>query len=527
MSRRLHDLLRLPGRALALLLHGGARLHDLGQQLRRASTIGRSTAKTTREIGKRTRKLESSVAALNKDLRSVTGEIRQLREEIGGRLLQYNLQLGRLAFISAATDGNGDQVESSSMRLSGRSVPLEIDDTVAPDWEAVGDRPHPDPEGREWLLLDACPLCGHGERTVVNEWNKLALLRKGPDQTSAQYDFAVCHACGTAYATRRPTGSRYRFLNLNFGEVIAKHGAGDPDFTNPLLNPYPLTDADRETLKRRAASGVFVSEHLGLRSGEYLEGLVKDRFENSVHLDLIGALLSPRNARVLEIRPRTGMISEGLRRLYGADVRAMPIWESQQQLVQEVYGIESLGLVNYDEFEIPGDGMFDLIICNHMLTHAVRPQRFFDAVRGKLTPGGHVYFYNEPDDAEFLSGRQSMLATLNPLHMQAFDQASFRRALAANGLDVIFQRRRNDSHMCLARMLGNVSWSRMTESERSTRTAAYRRARDRAILRAPADIRGRFMREWPQLVQRSVAEGLAEFGADGNLHLVSMTRTDD
>jgi SAM-dependent methyltransferase len=330
------------------------------------------------------------------------------------------------------------------------------------------------------------------------------------------------------YATRRPVGARYRFLNLNFGEVTAKHG-DDAAFTNPLLNPYPLTDDDRETLRRRAARGVFVSEHLGLRSDEYLEGLIKDRFENSVHLDLIGALLSPRNARVLEIRPRTGMISEGLRRLFGADVHTMPIWESQEFLLKEVYGIASSGLVDYDQFDIPSPGPFDLIICNHMLTHAVRPERFFDAVHRRLAPGGHVYFYNEPDDVEYLSGNQSMLATLNPLHMQAFDQKSFARALAANGLEVTFHRRRNEEHICLAKMTGSArrdgaqdgTWTPMTEKERSKRVRAYRRARDRAILGLRGDLRARFAGEWQQIVERSVAEGIADFDAEGNLRLIA------
>ena len=230
-----------------------------------------------------------------------------------------------------------------------------------------------------------------------------------------------------------------RFLLAHFEDVTGKHG-DDGGFTNPLLNPYPLTEADRDTLKRRAAPGVYVSEHLGFRSNDYLEGLLLDRFENSVHLDLIGALVSPRNARVLEIRPRTGMISEGLRRLFGADVHAMPIWESQRFLLKEVYGIESSGLVDYDQFDIAGDNAFDLIVCNHMLTHSVRPQRFFDVVRRRLAPGGHLYFYNEPDDAEYLTGNQSMLATLNPLHMQSFDQKSLARALGANGFEVIFHK---------------------------------------------------------------------------------------
>ncbi len=527
MNGRLQQLVQLPRRVLSLFVHGSGRIQQVADDTKRVSKIGAETAKATTEIGKRTLRLESDVGALTRDMRTLTSELRRLREELGDRLLQYNLQLGRLSRIAtgdADAAGNG----SSAPRLSARTVSFDAGDEDAPEWESIGNQPHPDPEGREWLLLDACPMCGHAERTIVNEWNKLVLMRKAPDPSSARYDFAVCHACGVAYATRRPIGSRYKFLNLNFGEVTAKHG-DDGAFTNPLLNPYPLTDADRETLKRRAARGVFVSEHLGLRSSEYLEGLIKDRFENSVHLDLIGALLDPRNARVLEIRPRTGMISEGLRRLYGADVHTMPIWESQEFLLKEVYGIESCGLVDYDQFDIPSPGPFDLIICNHMLTHAVRPGRFFDAVHRRLAPGGHVYFYNEPDDAEYLSGNQSMLATLNPLHMQAFDEKSLARALAANGFEVVFRKCRNENHICLAKMTGGArrdgaqdgTWTPMAEKERSKRVRAYRRARDRAILGLRGDLRARFAGEWQQIVERGVAEGIAEFDADGNLRLVA------
>jgi SAM-dependent methyltransferase len=194
-----------------------------------------------------------------------------------------------------------------------------------------------------------------------------------------------------------------------------------------------------------------------------------------------------------------------------------------------VYGIESSGLVDYDQFDIPGSGPFDVIICNHMLTHAVRPGRFFDAVHRCLAPGGHVYFYNEPDDAEYLAGNQSMFATLNPLHMQAFDQKSFGRALAANGMEVVFHRSRNENHICLAKLTGHArcdgahdgKWTPMTEKERSKRIRAYRRARDRAILAVRGDLRGRFADEWPQVVERAVAERIVDFDAHGNLRLIA------
>jgi SAM-dependent methyltransferase len=506
MNGRWQQLVQLPRRVLSVFVHGPARIEQVADDTRRATKINAETAAIVRDIDERTVRLEKIVA---KDLRTLVDDLRKLREEVRDRLLQYNLQLGRLSRLAVDED--------EAPRLSGRSISVDAEEAEPPAWESVA--PHPDPEGREWLTLDACPMCGHGERTIVNEWNKLILLRKAPDATSARYDFAMCHACGVAYATRRPFGERYRFLLAHFEDVTGKHG-DDRAFTNPLLNPYPLTEADRDTLKRRAAAGVYVSEHLGFRSNDYLEGLLLDRFENSVHLDLIGALVPPRNARVLEIRPRTGMISEGLRRLFGAAVYTMPIWESQQFLLKEVYGIESSGLVDYDQFDIAGDGAFDLIVCNHMLTHSVRPQRFFDVVRRRLAPGGHLYFYNEPDDAEYLTGNQSMLATLNPLHMQSFDRKSLARALGANGFEVIFHKRRDENHICLAKMTG-ASWTPMTEQDRKRRVRSYRRARDRAILGLQGDLRARFAGEWEQVVARGVADGVVEFDAEGQLRLIA------
>jgi SAM-dependent methyltransferase len=504
MSSRLQRLAGAPRRAAVLLASGTERLQQLLDLVRRSLKISEDTARLSSAVDKK-------VASLDKDVRALHGEMRSLRAEVHDRMLQYHLQLGRLS--------RGSSNRIAEPRLSGRTVPLAIDQLQRLGWDGVGSRPAPDPEGREWLLLESCAVCGSADRTIVNEFNKIILLKKAPDETSARYDYAICHACGILYATRRPFGGRYRFLLENFGEVTAKTGGGR-EIANPLLNPYSLSEADKEHLRKIAARGVFVSDHLGLRSTEYLDGLLKDRFENSVHLDLLGTLLAPRGARVLEIRPRTGMISDGLRRLFGCEVHALPIWESQQFLLKEVYGIESAGLVDFDRFEIPYVGQFDLIVANHILTHLIRPAEFFAVVRRRLAPGGHIYLYNEGDDAEFLSGKQSMLATLNPLHMQSFDSKSLRRGLAASGFEVVFQRRRQVNHMCLAR-LSEPRWTPMSESDRAARIKAYRRARDRAILGVREELRPRFAEEWSQIVERGVSEGIVEFDANGRLRLVA------
>ena len=59
----------------------------------------------------------------------------------------------------------------------------------------------------------------------------------------------------------------------------------------------------------------------------------------------------------------------------------MPIWESQQFVLREVYGIDTSATIDFDRFAIPFDGEFDLVICNHMITHAVRVSDFLATIR--------------------------------------------------------------------------------------------------------------------------------------------------
>ena len=496
----------LPRRTWRLLTSGSTTLEGLADESRRS-------VKMQGELLKRTDVVRESVTSLNDETRALREELRSLKRELHDRLLQYHLQLGRFA-RSVATG------EDDVPRLSGRSIPIAASDAVEPVWEGVGGGiEHPDPEGREWIERSTCGVCGHAQLTVVSAWNKLILLPKAPDRTSARYDYAVCHACGVLSAMRRPCGSRYRFLLDNFGEVTAKRGGGR-EIANRLLNPYPLTDEDRDELRRLAAPGVFVSDHLHIRSTEHLAGLLRDRFENSVHADVIGTLVEPRGARILEVRSRAGTILDALRRNFGARVYAMPIWESQQFLLREVYGIETSDLIDFERFSIPFEGRFDVIICNHMFTHVIDPAAFFAEIRRALTPGGHLYLHNEPDDAEFLDGQQSMLATLNPLHMQAFDQRSLSRALAANGFETVFIKRRNLAHMVLARMT-QVVYKPMENQERTRRVDAYQRAFDRAVLGVDPELRPRLAAEWPLAVERSVAAGTVEFDERGQLRLVA------
>ncbi len=506
MAGPLTRLFGAPKRALQLLAGGGARLESLDERSRRGLKVGQAVLEQTSAQ-------EQTIRRLDQDLRAVHEELRTVRRELRARLLQYHHQLGRLARAVDAGD-------ASSPQLAGRAVPVEVGPDEPLTWLGIGDGDLPDPEGREWLHLTACPVCGDERRTVVNPWNKFLLLEKAPDAASVRYDYAVCHGCGVLGATRRPVGRRYRFLLEHFGEVTAKRG-GAAEITNRVLNPYPLSDSDRDDLRRLASRGVFVSDHLGLKSSEFLAPLLRDRMDNSTHTDIIGTLLEPRGARVLEVRSRAGTILDGLRRAWGADVYAMPIWESQQFLLREVYGITTSDLIDFEHFAIPFDGPFDLIILNHMFTHVLHPRAFFAELRAKLRPGGHIYLHNDPDDVEFLSGKQSMIATLNPLHLQAFDQPSVMRGLAANGFETLFIKRRNLAHLVLARMVDAPARPDLPAEALAARIDAYERACDRAVLGMDESYRSRVADDWPRILERAVASGTAEFDERGVVRLVA------
>jgi SAM-dependent methyltransferase len=371
------------------------------------------------------------------------------------------------------------------------------------------------------LTLDACPLCGGADATKVSRYNRFVLFDRVPDEKAPVYKYVLCHSCGVVYAQQRPAGERYRWLLERFEETLGRTEIGAPRPGKFALSSSALSDQEREQLRRMAANGVFVSAHSGLTRKDYLPSLMNDRLAGSMHVEVLGSLLPLASPRVLEIRSRLGSISAMLQRLYGADCSVMTLFENQRFLVTEVYGFPAACPIDFDQFTIPFDGRFDLIISNHMLTHAVRPAEFLATVRERLLPNGYLYLYQEPMEGEFLDRGKSMFNTLNPFHLQTFNAPSAVRALEANGFKVTFCTVRDDLFLAIAQAVDpiNDGWERMSDSERSRRRSAYRLANDTAILRVPEHLRAPFAQDWDAVVERSLASGVATQTKDGRIRV--------
>ncbi len=489
---RMRELLNLP-----------ARVRSESQRIVRDSHAdARNIQATLKDHAKRLEDLRTRQANQHESLKQ---DVRAVHAEIHDRLLQYHLQLGRLTSL-----------------LEGRPTEPQLFSTAIPFSVPVPPvRPPATAATGEWLELPRCAGCGTVDRTIVCKWNKSILMDEEPQDDSTISNYALCHGCGIVYATRRPVGERHRSLMDDFPDTIGR----DPRAAaaNPLLNPYPLSDDDRERYRRMIAGGVFVSDH---ERRDHLSQVYKDRLDNASHIELLGTLLDLKGARVLEVRSRAGTIVHGLRRYYGATVAVMPIFESQRLIVEELYGIECSDLIDYDQFTIPFEGTFDLIVANHMLTHIVRLDRFFSEVRAHLRPGGHLYLYNELDEAFVFASGKSIVNSLNPVHLQSFDRASLMRLLKANGFEVTFVKRRNGSLLCIATFTDNRELSPLSADERDTRIAAYARGRAYAILRAPEHVRARFADEWAEAVELGVAAGIARFDAKGVLRVTKSDGAD-
>jgi SAM-dependent methyltransferase len=370
------------------------------------------------------------------------------------------------------------------------------------------------------IELTACSVCSHGKWTPVCEFNRFFLSETAPDADAMRADYALCHRCGVVFARRRPVGERFRFLLEHFEETLGR-ASGQPG--TKVLGSRRLSEEEAERLRVRATQPMFVSEFPRIKGGgrQHLPQLLRDRLAVAAHVEILGSLLTLKAPRVLEIRPRFGAIGAALRRLYGGDTFALPLFEAQQVLVREAYGTRADHLLDFDSFEIPYTGCFDLVVANHLLTHALRPAEALATIRQRLAPGGHLYLYNEPDEADFLATGKSIFNTLNAFHLQTFDGAALARALQSAGFEPVYVGHYHDNCIALARVAPEETrWDRIKEKELARRVAQYSRARDLGILTLPDRLHGVFASEWDAVVQRAFAAKAIDFDGDGNLRVV-------
>jgi SAM-dependent methyltransferase len=468
------------------------------------NVLRRSTERVMRAL------LRSFEERLDGQHQRLVGKIERLEKRMDAAIAKSQAEARLLA-----SRFEGDAATGRRRRLGSR-IPQHAQELATPSEQQSSEAVPSD----SIVELTACSVCGHQAFTPVCEFNRFLLSESAPDAQAIRADYALCHRCGVVYARRRPVGERFRFLVDHFEETLGRVPV-DGQRGTKVLGSRRLSDEEREQLRARAIQPMFASEVPRPKNRQHLPQLLRDRLAVAAHVEILGSLLKLEQPRVLEIRPRFGAIGGALRRLYGGETFALPLFEAQQLLVREVYGTCAEYLLDYDAFSIPYAGSFDLIVANHLLTHAVHPQKTLATIRQRLAPGGHLYLYNEPDESDFLESGKSIFNTLNAFHLQTFDGASLARALQSAGFEPLYIGHYHDNCVALARVAGDgASWSPIAKKELARRVAKYTQARDLGILSLPERLRGLFASEWEPVVQRAFAAKTIDFDGDGNLRIL-------
>ena len=354
------------------------------------------------------------------------------------------------------------------------------------------------------VTISVCPACGGAERTDVSPFNGLVLLRSYHDDPVARYGYALCHRCGLVYATSRPTGPAFVDLLESFDDNL-----GRVDRPNLGVVEGSLSEEEKAHVRRRVQAGWQVSDGREPPPDEWWPMLRFDRIQSAQDLTLLASSVDLRGKRVLDVRSNAGALLDSLRSWFGADVYAMPSFEADQIAIQEFFEIPAEQLIDYENFSIPYEGRFDVILAKHMVTHALRLDAFFAEIRAHLELGGHLYLYLENDDAEMWGNRKNLLGELKCFHFQNFDQATFERVLGAQGFQPEWLVHLGRSSMsCLARLDPAASFEPIDEAALRTRAELYERWYDLSVLSLPPEIsRAPFAEELDAIGSRAVSRG--------------------
>jgi SAM-dependent methyltransferase len=327
------------------------------------------------------------------------------------------------------------------------------------------------------------------------------------DSPLARYHYVLCHGCGVVYAVNRPVGDELRYLYAHFNEYLGRA------HTDLLSHEGPLTPEQKAEVRRRLAAGRSGSD-VRAKSADLGAMSCQEPALDSYHVNILASHCSLRGARILHMRTTCGATLDTLRQHYGAtSLCAMTISEMHRFIITELNPMPC-AMIDFETLEIPFDELFDLIIANHILTHAQDPQRFFATLRSKLRPNGWICLYLENDDINmFRRKRKNLICELKCFHFQHFDVATLGRILSHQGFQVehIGHPRQGQSEiMCLARLDPSARPRAIERAELEQRQAMYRQWRDMSVLSCPPEVQVLWGPELKPMRQRALKDGYAE-----------------
>jgi cyclopropane fatty-acyl-phospholipid synthase-like methyltransferase len=258
-----------------------------------------------------------------------------------------------------------------------------------------------------------CYACGSAdfEKAFANETlrhNSLLRVRSADlssvglkvQSTFSKPNWTICAVCGLIFAGHRPgeQGTAEWYLDL---------------FKMSEQREYDITPLPQGFVTSKAASGKKLFELLSSL------GVIKQ------------------GASVLHVRCATGSFLELVRQHKQCEISGMDFFSACVQHANAALGTEIVHQMNGPQPENPiPERRYDLIVSNHMLTHAHDPAKLVQNFRQWLKPNGVLVVLNEPDHQQTLGSFKAYPRGINFFHKQLFSENTFRSAMAQWGFEL-------------------------------------------------------------------------------------------
>ncbi len=258
------------------------------------------------------------------------------------------------------------------------------------------------------VQLPGCPACGSTNLRDAFSDNDLTRHTQLPDALRRS-DYCLCHNCMLVFAAWRQVP-----------EAATAYYDLFPDLEHRHYAVYPPPEEYRAN-KVRVAKWIV---------GE---------LENASALS--------DNARVLHIRCDCGSLGPVVREKFPeATVFGQDYFESNVRFANESGNVDA-SLLKPTGAELLEESGFDVVVINHMFTHALEPRADLEIYLKMLKPGGTIFTYNEIDFYEALrfGGRHFRTKPVNNYHKQLFTPRSLQRFFASAGLEMTHAGRRRNT----------------------------------------------------------------------------------